>query len=586
MRYSRHTHFSLPTCLLAFVSVIAGFSFADDAQVIEQQTNQIIQQQNQQLENDRKQLEQQREWVTLPGAEPIPDSDSTTPSERCFQINSVEVVGVQSIKSKEIQAVKEAYAGQCLGLNEINSLLRSLTSLYMEKGYVTTRAYLPQQDLSTGTLKIEVIEGSIESFNVDPDSKIRVGNAFPGLENETLNLRDIEQGIEQLNRLSSNQVWMDLAPGSKAGFSQVDVHNNRQRFWQGNVRFDNSGSESTGEHQVRLNLSADHLLTLNDYSSITYQSDIESNSSGKKSESISGHFDVPYGYWLFAFDTNFYEYENRIDGEIESFDTSGESNQQTLTASRVLYRGQTGKTEWINSLTRKSNENYVEDAKLDTSSRNLAIGKVQLRHSESLPKNQILQGSIGYKFGLDMFGSPSKGGYDDAPDPEYRALVGDLTYQKSFKVFELPATFSSSFAWQHSDDVLFGSEQFGVGGLYSVRGFKTESISGRSGAYLRNEINWRHSLPSNRLNLHSISPTLSWDLGTVFNESDSAYNEEEVLQGLAVGLRIGGAHLSGDFTYAYALDRPVDFESDRNQFYFAITIKRLGIHQLWLLISD
>ena len=43
---------------------------------------------------------------------------------------------------------------------------------------------------------------------------------------------------------------------------------------------------------------------------------------------------------------------------------------------------------------------------------------------------------------------------------------------------------------QYSKDTLFGSEQFSVGGYYSVRGFRENYITGDSGYYLRNKINF------------------------------------------------------------------------------------------------
>ena len=36
----------------------------------------------------------------------------------------------------------------------------------------------------------------------------------------------------------------------------------------------------------------------------------------------------------------------------------------------------------------------------------------------------------------------------------------------------------------------FPGEQFGIGGLYSVRAFKEQSLSGDRGFYVRNELHW------------------------------------------------------------------------------------------------
>jgi len=569
--FARRSRFAFAFLVMVFSAIV---SYAEtDIEIISQQNDQILQQQDQANLHDQKQLEKEREWTLLQGGSVAEKDNTAMANDRCFDVKKIDVTGVHSVKPKRIHSITLEHEGKCLGLAEINEILSTISSLYLDKGYVTTRAYLPQQNLSLGILNIEVIEGHIETLSAQPDAKIQIFNAFPRMKNKPLNLRDIEQGIEQLNRLGANQVWMELAPGSKAGASEVQLFNKPQRSWQASVRIDNSGSPSTGEYQARVSVSGDHLLRLNDFLSLSYQSDLEENKTGKLSESFSMHFDVPFGYWLLGFDGNLYSYKNRVEGQNQTFDTSGNSNKQTITISRVLYRGQTGKTEWINSLSRKENENYIEDVKLDTSSRNLATGKLQLRHRELLPKQQVLQGSVSYQRGLDLFGSPKKSAIDNSPEPLYQALLGDVSYQKSFKLFNRNRSLSSSITWQYSDDVLFGSEQFGVGSLYSVRGFNGEGASGRSGAYWRNDISWSYGVPKNWFGVHSISPTFGWDIGGIFNEPTSSENNE-ILQGVAAGLRIGGQHLSADITYAHAMSRPDQFKDDRNQIHFALTFKR------------
>ncbi|WP_275428219.1 POTRA domain-containing protein, partial [Enterobacter hormaechei] len=72
----------------------------------------------------------------------------------------------------------------------------------------------------------------------------------PGLVGDVLNLRDIEQGMEQLNRLPSQQVVIDIQPGEQPGFSNVVLLRGARRA---PVSFsfgaDNSGQRSTGTGQ-------------------------------------------------------------------------------------------------------------------------------------------------------------------------------------------------------------------------------------------------------------------------------------------------------------------------------------------------
>uniref|UniRef100_UPI0023EE4F56 POTRA domain-containing protein n=1 Tax=Pseudomonas mosselii TaxID=78327 RepID=UPI0023EE4F56 len=85
------------------------------------------------------------------------------------------------------------------------------TDHYLGRGLVTSRAYLPQQDLSSGHLQVLVVEGRLEGLRPDSSSGLsdrELAMAFPGAIDQRLNLREIEQMVDQLNRLPSNKAQM------------------------------------------------------------------------------------------------------------------------------------------------------------------------------------------------------------------------------------------------------------------------------------------------------------------------------------------------------------------------------------------
>jgi hemolysin activation/secretion protein len=66
---------------------------------------------------------------------------------------------------------------------QLNELLKVITDHYIEKGLVTSRAYLPQQDLSTGHLQVLVVEGKLEGMKGAENSQLsarELAMAFPG----------------------------------------------------------------------------------------------------------------------------------------------------------------------------------------------------------------------------------------------------------------------------------------------------------------------------------------------------------------------------------------------------------------------
>ena len=165
------------------------------------------------LEEQQRRLE---ELKTLPGKQAEPQTSSAPADSRCFPIDTIELKGADALTESERARLQAPYLKQCLGVARLNELLKAITNLYLEKGLVTSRAYLPQQDLSKGQLQVLVIEGKLENLKPGADSGLndrQLSMAFPGEQGARLNLREIEQMVDQLNRLPSNQAQMELTPG-------------------------------------------------------------------------------------------------------------------------------------------------------------------------------------------------------------------------------------------------------------------------------------------------------------------------------------------------------------------------------------
>ncbi|WP_273724565.1 POTRA domain-containing protein, partial [Bartonella sp. AU18XJBT] len=93
----------------------------------------------------------------------LSDDDDTTSAygassgTTCLLIKSIEFVGAQLISHTDLHEAISLWEGRCLGIAEINKVLKAVTKLYMKRGYIAVRAYLPEQDLSGGHLKIVVV---------------------------------------------------------------------------------------------------------------------------------------------------------------------------------------------------------------------------------------------------------------------------------------------------------------------------------------------------------------------------------------------------------------------------------------------
>lgn len=547
-----------------FYSSSALSSDVNDAAV--QQYEQIIQQQQQRQNAEQNDIEQQREHFSIESDYPELPQDLPQ-TDQCFQVTTIELLGADLLSPKKQEKLLAPFLNQCLSLADINKVLQQVTRHYFNEGYVTTRAYLPQQNLTSGQLIIQVIEGQVEGVDKTQAPEVTLFSAFPGIQHNPLNLRDIEQGIEQLNRLGQNNVRMELVPGSEVGNTVIQLANERKRRWQANLRVDNSGQPSTGEYLTRAYMSFDDPLSLNDFWYLSFQSDTLADKK-QYSRNLSLHWDVPYGYWMLSADASWFDYASEVDGAVESFETSGDSQSQTLKLSRILTRSSSHKIEAISSVVRKENANYVEDVKLDTSSRVLTVADLKLRHQAFLSNGKSLQSSLGYKRGVPWLGSIERQSAH-SPNPEYSALVADVSFNGNLQWMNRRWGYGTQWSAQYSNDNLFGSEQFSIGGQYSVRGFKGESVSANTGVFSRNDLSVTLPLPNNPLGLRSATPSLGIDVGAVFDDADY----QDLLSGVALSMALGSRYMSTEFTYARALARPGSFSDSANQIYFSMTFK-------------
>ncbi|CAE6865428.1 hypothetical protein R75461_08243 [Paraburkholderia nemoris] len=87
------------------------------------------------------------------------------------------------------------YTGQCVGKQGLDMIVKGLQQSILSRGYFTARVLLPEQDLSSGTLKLALVPGVIRQLKfADPATRGTWRTAFPTRAGDLLQLRDLEQG--------------------------------------------------------------------------------------------------------------------------------------------------------------------------------------------------------------------------------------------------------------------------------------------------------------------------------------------------------------------------------------------------------
>ena len=452
----------------------------------------------------------------------IPLSRDDDSSQACINIESIDIQNVTRIDKKVLNGLMKPYLHRCDTMHDINTLVKKINNVYIEKAYVTSRAYIKPQDLSKGHLVIVAMEGKVESIS---GRDISTALIFPFMEGEVLNLRDLEMGLEQLNRLQSVQATMQINPGKEEGFSHILVTGKKTgSAIHGSLGVNNYGTIKSGKYQFSGSFGWDNPLDINDLLTInlntTDKQDNENNSLGN---SIS--YGLPIGRTYLEFIYSRFDYDQIVNGLNVDYPSNGENETFQIKSEYKLFHTKTQKGKFDLSLLRKKNDNYLAGVYLETSSNTLTILQFSYTHHFS-GATWDGYGTFRYNRGLDWFGAKT----GSSSDPTFNKYTLDLSYNKRINSEGVPAFYNFSFYGQYAKQGIVGSEQIGIGGPYSVRGFKNEGqISGNKGFYIRNELAF-----SQKYTKGTISPYFALDYGVV-SKNEESYGGHIV--GLAFGAR-------------------------------------------------
>ncbi|MCO6059747.1 ShlB/FhaC/HecB family hemolysin secretion/activation protein [Pseudomonas sp. MOB-449] len=519
----------------------------------------------------REQQKRLEDLQQLPGKSL--ESTPVQPVEQghCFEIRQIEVQGAPHLDAGQRDQLLAPYLGRCLGVPQLDALLRAITDHYLDRGYVTTRAYLPQQDLSTGTLQIIVIEGKLEGLDSSELASDReLAMAFPGRTGEVLNLRELEQLVDQLSRLPSRQAQLELAPGEQVGGSRVHLKGDRSKSWRVSATRNNDGDISTGEQQMGLGLDWDSPFGLADQLSLRANNDAVSDQ-WRHSDNQSLYYSLPWGWWTFSYSYSQSYYRTRNDNAGFDFALDGDSKTHQLRAERVLHRDSLSKSAFNFGLSHLRTRNYIDNALVDVSSTRLSEGQLGFNHGRRIG-SAFVNLDVGWQQGTGALDAQRAGHpHGSEPVARYNKYSLTLSYLQPFQLWEESFSFDSLAYGQRSEDVLFSPQRVSLGGLSSVRGFKNQSLSGDSGGYWRNQLRWRRVITWEPLRpwLQEYGMALAYDLGVIHGNRHNP-DARGRMSGNAIELNLRGQHLAASVTFARSLERPDLIEHRESPIYFRV----------------
>lgn len=517
-----------------------------------------------QQQRERALREQQQTSPDVRLSRPRSGSPDRLPVDEtpCFPIQRIRLDGEGAAQFqwalKAAGHADDRATGRCLGSGGVNVVMKRIQNAIVARGYVTTRVLARNQDLHSGVLTLTVVPGRIRAIRFAPGTDTRATSwrdALSARPGDLLNLRDIEQALENFKRIPTVDADIQIAPAdgdAKPGESDLVIVWKQSSPMRFGLTLDDSGSEATGKLQAGATLSLDNLLTWNDlfYANLG-QSVFDGSRKGTRSYTV--HYDVPYGYWLLGATASAYTYHQAIAGYAADYVYSGTSHNADARLGRLLYRNATLKAgAYVRAWQRDSN-NFIDDTEVLVQRRRQGGWEAGFTYRQFLGRVTLDAGAA-YRRGTGAFDALH------APEELFndgtarsKLITADAQLTVPFHLGEQRWRYMGSWRAQWNRTVLVPQDRFAIGGRYTVRGFDGElSLTGEHGWLVRNDLGWG---VATGLELY-----LGADIAHVGGPS-TRWQAGRDLAGTAIGLRGGALGWVWDVFAGAPITKPKGFRT-------------------------
>lgn len=430
-----------------------------------------------------------------------PETPSTLPAfqeeqEATFKISSFEVEGPELIPRKQVMEILAAFQGRLITFSELRVATSSVEKLHAIAGYEVVRVIVPEQDLAPEQgLKLVIVDARLDVVQVTGNqffSSEYIQSQLPVLkEGALINTQEMDKDLRLINENPALSVRVSLQPSDKPLL--VDANVTASDFDPKTVflTLDNTGTDATGKY--RLGLVAQHnnvfgkghMLSAQAVTSPGRWSDVKVFGLGYK---------VPFANLNSMLEFNFSDSSVEV-GSLRvgssALNISGSGTAASIKWTHLLDRW-----EGMDQRVSASYEfkDFNSDVRLEGGNTSLVpdVGSRPVGLSYQLiNKGEVAQGqaSIGYYKNFETSGKNSQEVYrqvNPMAPVEFDLVKFNTSYSNQLGGGDW--RYSFAFDGQMSGDSLISGEQFGAGGIYSVRGFEERVISADSGARLSLEL--------------------------------------------------------------------------------------------------
>jgi hemolysin activation/secretion protein len=405
-------------------------------------------------------------------------------------VNAIQVTGNTVFPDSEIKAVTEPYENRTLTTEDLERLRLALTLLYINNGYITSGAVIPDQDVKDGVIQIQIIEGALSRIDIEGNNWFRrsyLGNRLMLGAGPPLKIEPLQERLQLLQRDPRiERINADLRPGDQRGESILTVKVREARPWKVWLDFNNYQTPIVGAERGLITLAHQNVTGHGDPFSITYGG----------SRGVHPIIDTSYTLPLNRYDTTFTASYRRnefvvVSDQFRALDLNSESEIFGFTLRHPIYRSLTD--ELAVAITGEHLYNKITSAfdlpgqpfrfipgSSDTGVSAVSALRFIQEYQHRTPSSVVALRSR-VSVGIDVLGATinsreaTTAGGEPLPSGRFVSWLGQaqavkrLDYLGGWQIL-------GRLDLQLSNNRLFPLEQIPVGGRFSVRGYRENTL--------------------------------------------------------------------------------------------------------------
>ncbi len=404
-------------------------------------------------------------------------------------VREIFVTGSTVFSEAELSEVTAPFKNRTLTTEDLERLRLALTLLYVNRGYITSGAIIPDQDMVAGAITVQIIEGSLARIDIEGNEWFRAGYLRERVElgaRTPLALAPLQERLQFLQQDPRiERVNAELRPGEKRGESILNLRVQEASPWKAWLEFNNFSTPVVGAERGLATIAHQNVTGHGDPFSFTYG----------RSRGVNPIIDTSYSLPLNRYDTTLTGSYRRndflvINPNFRSLDINSESEIIGLTLRQPIYRTLTD--EFAVAITGERLYNKVTSI-FDTAglpslfipgSSDTGVSSVSaLRFIQEYvhrTSTSVIAARSRFSVGLDVLSATNNVG--PLPDGQFFSWLGQVQGVQRFDDW-WGMQLLGQMSLQLANDRLFPLEQIPIGGRFSVRGYRENTLI-RDNAFL------------------------------------------------------------------------------------------------------